>query len=72
MMYVFFLNQRHKLSKEPFVPSSHKNIQVNGVFGERTDHFMRRFPIQAPLNVGEYVAQCRHHLCLTLSLRMSH
>ncbi|XP_038049525.1 uncharacterized protein LOC119723086 isoform X2 [Patiria miniata] len=42
---------RHKLTREQFVPSSLKKIQVNGIYGERTTHFMMRFPTNGALNV---------------------
>lgn len=41
---------RHKLSRVPFRPTSRKNIQVNGIFGEKTTHLMRRFPVNGTLN----------------------
>lgn len=42
---------RHKLPKNHFVPSSLKNISVTGVFGQKREHLMRRFPIKEKLNV---------------------
>ncbi|XP_072023984.1 uncharacterized protein [Amphiura filiformis] len=42
---------RHKLTREQFVPTSMKKIQVDGIYGERTSHFMRRFPTHGSLNV---------------------
>merc|ERR1719210_1852002 len=41
---------RHKISRVPFRPTSRKNIQVNGVFGDKTTHLMRRFPVNGTLN----------------------
>ncbi|XP_071799635.1 uncharacterized protein [Asterias amurensis] len=42
---------RHKLTREQFVPSSMKKLQVSGIYGERTTHFMMRFPTKGALNV---------------------
>ncbi|KAL9951583.1 hypothetical protein ACROYT_G044267 [Oculina patagonica] len=42
---------RHKLPKNQFVPSSLKNISVTGVFGQKREHLMRRFPLKEKLNV---------------------
>ncbi|PFX19137.1 hypothetical protein AWC38_SpisGene16452 [Stylophora pistillata] len=42
---------RHKLPKNQFVPSSLKNVSVTGVFGQKREHLMRRFPIKEKLNV---------------------
>lgn len=35
---------RHRLTREQFVPTSMKKINVDGVYGEKTTHFMMRFP----------------------------
>lgn len=35
MLKYFLLFQRHKLSKDWFVPSALKNIEVNGVYGDK-------------------------------------
>ncbi|XP_053394060.1 uncharacterized protein LOC123525858 isoform X3 [Mercenaria mercenaria] len=42
---------RRKLSKEWFVPSNLKKIEVNGVYGEKATHLMIRFPANGPCNV---------------------
>ncbi|XP_071476400.1 uncharacterized protein [Diadema antillarum] len=42
---------RHKLTKVQFVPSSLKKIQVHGIYGSKTTHFMMRFPTNGALNV---------------------
>ncbi|XP_021342270.1 uncharacterized protein LOC110442803 isoform X3 [Mizuhopecten yessoensis] len=42
---------RHKLAKEWFVPSNLKKIEVNGVFGEKATHVMRRFPTNGAHNI---------------------
>ncbi|XP_072173194.1 uncharacterized protein [Diadema setosum] len=42
---------RHKLTKAQFVPSSFKKIQVHGIYGSKTTHFMMRFPTNGALNV---------------------
>eukprot|EP00057_Strongylocentrotus_purpuratus_P002337 XP_003724322.1 PREDICTED: uncharacterized protein LOC580904 isoform X2 [Strongylocentrotus purpuratus] len=43
---------RHKLPKEQFVPTSQKKIQVHGIYGHKTTHFMMKFPTNGDLNVG--------------------
>nr|XP_054764714.1 uncharacterized protein LOC129271365 [Lytechinus pictus] len=43
---------RHKLPKDQFVPSSQKKIQVHGIYGHKTTHFMMKFPTTGDLNVG--------------------
>ncbi|KAL4237028.1 hypothetical protein ACF0H5_005412 [Mactra antiquata] len=42
---------RRKLSKEWFVPTSLKKIQVHGIYGEKATHLMIRFPANGPSNV---------------------
>ncbi|XP_078461732.1 uncharacterized protein LOC144726746 isoform X1 [Lampetra planeri] len=45
---------RRKFSRmEVFVPSSRHNLMQTCSYGERTLHFMRRFPLEEPHNVGE-------------------
>ncbi|CAH1775371.1 unnamed protein product [Owenia fusiformis] len=41
---------RHKLPREPFVPSSHKLISVNGVHGAKASTMFRFFPVNGALN----------------------
>ncbi|XP_052776216.1 uncharacterized protein LOC128214034 isoform X3 [Mya arenaria] len=54
---------RRKLSKEWFVPSSLKRIDVTGVYGEKATHMMIRFPANGPSNIDsdrrrlKYLAQ---------------
>nr|XP_032821922.1 uncharacterized protein LOC116948858 isoform X3 [Petromyzon marinus] len=44
---------RRKFSRmEIFVPSSRHNLMQTCSYGERTLHFMRRFPLEEPHNVG--------------------
>ncbi|XP_070564121.1 uncharacterized protein [Ptychodera flava] len=42
---------RHKFSKEHFVPSCMKKIEVNGIFGEKTTHLLTTFPIHGAKNI---------------------
>ncbi|XP_077980954.1 uncharacterized protein LOC144436126 [Glandiceps talaboti] len=42
---------RHKLSRELFIPSSMKKIEVNGIFGKKTSHLMARFPLSGAKNI---------------------
>lgn len=55
---------RRKLPKNQFVPSSLKNISVTGVFGQKGEHLMRRFPVKEKLNTDLdkrrliYLAHC--------------
>ncbi|KAK3591251.1 hypothetical protein CHS0354_010617 [Potamilus streckersoni] len=42
---------RHKLSREWFVPSSLKQIQVHGVYGVKATHLMTRFPANGTHNI---------------------
>ncbi|KAF6017993.1 hypothetical protein EB796_023674 [Bugula neritina] len=43
---------RHKLSaSRSFVPSTQKNREVNGIFGDRVIHLMQRFPRQDVFNI---------------------
>ncbi|XP_073227424.1 uncharacterized protein [Porites lutea] len=42
---------RHKLPKNQFVPSALKNISLTGVFGQKREHLMRRFPVKEKINV---------------------
>ncbi|XP_013399876.1 uncharacterized protein LOC106166025 isoform X2 [Lingula anatina] len=42
---------RHKLGSRQFVPSSHKKIQINGIYGEKTVELFRRFPVDGAINV---------------------
>ncbi|KAJ8039853.1 Protein tilB-like [Holothuria leucospilota] len=43
---------RKKLTREQFIPSSLKKLQVEGTYGERTVHLMMRFPTKGALNIA--------------------
>ncbi|XP_064604820.1 uncharacterized protein LOC135470042 [Liolophura sinensis] len=41
---------RHKLPKDRFIPSSLKNINVTGIYGDKATHLLRRFQADATIN----------------------
>ncbi|ELT99411.1 hypothetical protein CAPTEDRAFT_188526 [Capitella teleta] len=41
---------RHKLKQKSFTATTFKGVQITGVHGEKTVQFMRRFPLNGPLN----------------------
>ncbi|XP_022101698.1 uncharacterized protein LOC110985171 isoform X2 [Acanthaster planci] len=62
---------RHKLTREQFVPTPLKKIEVNGIYGERTTHFMMRFPTNGSLNVETDHRRLKYlFYCLEQDLRL--
>ncbi|XP_052071103.1 uncharacterized protein LOC127709512 isoform X3 [Mytilus californianus] len=42
---------RHKLSKDWFIPTAMKRIDVTGIFGDKATHVMTKFPVNGMYNV---------------------
>ena len=56
---VSLLLQRHKLSKDWFVPSSLKNIEVNGIYGDKVNKTVSFMTIDLECIFHPFLVQSR-------------